>query len=63
MDRNWKKGKYAMKFESLKLILKDGFKFDDDYLLFNNGVEYKWNDRQFEILNRRTMKTERVNYD
>ena len=63
LDTNWKTGNYALKFEPLKLNLKGGFKFDDDYLLFNNGVEYKWNDRQFEILNRRTMKTERVNYD
>ena len=61
MDRNWKTGKYAMKFESLNVslnVLNDGFKFDDDYILFNCGMEGRI---ILKIVNRRTMKIEEVN--
>ena len=59
LDTNWKTGNYALKFEPLKLNLKGGFKFDDDYILFNNVTK---SDSQFKIVNRRTMRIEGVNY-
>ena len=63
LDTNWKTGKYEMKFESGNPDLNDGFKYDDDYILsFPNHTQNLWRDRQFEIINRRAMRTEGVNH-